>query len=947
MMYVAAAFTVAFAVAFIVLGLVSAVNVDRARVVGWTWSLEGDAWVVRSVDAAGPAAGLIEPGDRILAVNGDRRIGTVGPRWVVPHASPQDPYSVTVARDGVETTVTLRQRVVRDAGFRVLFTIYLLAALAFAAVAVVMIASRPRDRAIQGGFWGSAFIAFFFLWLATRPYDGVLQGPMLQLQLLVGSTFPLYLWGGYRFFVGFPEDREETGLWKSFGWVVFVGALAIWLPRTLLNVVEIPRGSAVDLASALWPALRGYVVLGPYLETAFLMGVLAGCTAAVARNYRRLPEGDLRRRIRWVALSVIGSAVLVSISALVETVTMATDASAAVKGMATRLKMIANAMVITQPLALGYAIARHRVMGIQPVFRLGLRYLLAKGALQGVVALPAAWLVWRTVSSPDATVGELLFQGAGRVNLAVVVAGAVLLRYRKPVREALDRAFFREAYDQERILIALVDDIKELDSLQEIARMVSSRVDAALHVERVVILFRNEREQRFEVGYSSEDSGARAVVPGTSGLLTRLEDTLRPLRWDQIRPDCTPEERSWLDRLDLELVVPILGVDQGLVGVLLLGVKKSEEPYSPRDRTLLQTITNQVGAIHEVLSLRATVSRDRRLQKEVLGRLSEQNVNVLKECPSCGRCYDRDDERCSVDDAALELSLPVERTLVGRYQLLRVIGKGGMGAVFEATDLRLQRVVAVKIMMGALFGDPKAQRRFAREAQASARLVHPNIIRVYDFGELAGEGAYLVMERVEGPTWGASVLEQGGFLPPPAAAPLLAQLMDGVHAAHEGGVVHRDLKPENLLLGRSDTGDPLVKILDFGLAKVREMGMADPKSATATGMIIGTLGYMSPEQFFGDDVDQRTDVYSIGVIALETLTGKLHRRGFSVHAAVQNQLEARLAHSGAPFPALELARVLTRALAWEKKDRYPTVANLQEDLVPAVVACGPRLEGRF
>jgi serine/threonine-protein kinase len=207
----------------------------------------------------------------------------------------------------------------------------------------------------------------------------------------------------------------------------------------------------------------------------------------------------------------------------------------------------------------------------------------------------------------------------------------------------------------------------------------------------------------------------------------------------------------------------------------------------------------------------------------------------------------------------------------GRYRLDRLIGKGGMGAVYEARDLRLERTVAVKILPGRAFGEPSALRRFRREARAAAQLSHPHIVSVYDYGALEAEGAYIVMERVEGATLRAT-LERVRRLSPAEAAEWFDTMLEGAAAAHAQGIVHRDLKPDNVIGQRDAAGQLNVKILDFGIAKVsdRERGT---DSMTADGIVVGTVGYMSPEQILGQAVDARTDVFAIGVMLAEALGG--------------------------------------------------------------------------
>jgi serine/threonine protein kinase len=323
----------------------------------------------------------------------------------------------------------------------------------------------------------------------------------------------------------------------------------------------------------------------------------------------------------------------------------------------------------------------------------------------------------------------------------------------------------------------------------------------------------------------------------------------------------------------VHLIVPVPDNANRLIGVLLLGEKKSEEPYSGNDRRMLQAVARHAAAARENLRLRAKVAQDHRIRHDVLARLDGALPDLLKECPACGACYEGAVERCDRDGRELTLSLPVSRTLDGKYRLVRLIGKGGMGAVYEARDLRLNRVVAVKILLGRAFGQRTALRRFQREARAAARLSHPNIVSVYDFGELHGEGAFLVMERVEGVTM-RTALQRAGSFPPAEAADWFDQLLAGIAAAHAAGIVHRDLKPENVIGLRAGAAAVSVKILDFGLARMPAADDLTSESLTLQGSIMGTLGYMAPEQLLGGDVDDRVDLFAAGVMLAEALTGR-------------------------------------------------------------------------
>jgi hypothetical protein len=392
-------------------------------------------------------------------------------------------------------------------------------------------------------------------------------------------------------------------------------------------------------------------------------------------------------------------------------------------------------------------------------------------------------------------------------------------------------------------------------------------------------------------------------------------------------------EREWLEDAAVRLIVPMIGTERHLTGLLMLGDKKSDEAYSSDDRKLLQTIARQIAVTRENIRLKERVDHDRRLRHDVLAHLETGHVNVLKECPVCGLCYDATATACASDGAELTLSLPVERTIDGKYRLDRLIGKGGMGAVYEAADLRLARSVAVKIMLGRAFGDRQALRRFEREAQACARLTHPNIIIVYDYGAAGADGAYLVMELVQGRTL-RNELRRRGHLPPAVAAAWFEQVCEGVAAAHQRAVVHRDLKPENVVIAETATGGEILKVLDFGLAKVRTA--SDEAALTHPGVVLGTAGYMAPEQLSGDEVDHRADVFAIGVMAAEAIVGQRPFRGRTFAELLQSIKNDPLTLGGEGAELRRLESVLRRATANDPAMRYASIAQLVGDLIPAL-----------
>ncbi len=225
---------------------------------------------------------------------------------------------------------------------------------------------------------------------------------------------------------------------------------------------------------------------------------------------------------------------------------------------------------------------------------------------------------------------------------------------------------------------------------------------------------------------------------------------------------------------------------------------------------------------------------------------------------------------------------------LGPYEILSPIGAGGMGEVYKARDTRLQREVAIKVLPSGLSADPDRLRRFEQEARAAGLLNHPNVTTVYDVGEHDG-APYVVQELLEGETL-RSVLARGS-LSPREAIGYAAQIAHGLSAAHQKGILHRDLKPENLFL----TEDGRIKILDFGLAKLvqpetptqEQTGIPTQSPGTESGVVLGTVGYMSPEQVRGKPADVRSDLFAFGAVLYEMLAG---RRAFTGESAADAML---------------------------------------------------------
>jgi serine/threonine protein kinase len=318
----------------------------------------------------------------------------------------------------------------------------------------------------------------------------------------------------------------------------------------------------------------------------------------------------------------------------------------------------------------------------------------------------------------------------------------------------------------------------------------------------------------------------------------------------------------------------------------------------------------------------------------------------MRYCQSCHRCFNDGVEYCLFDQTpTCEVPrLPV--IIDEKYRLEQLIAHGGMGAVYRAMHLQLERLVAIKILRAEFLSDEKVAERFKREARAAARLKHPNVIAVYDFGLLpAGGGAYLVMELVEGRSlreeMGSNAARHGQMRPERAVA-LIRQVCAGVEAAHQRGIIHRDLKPDNIMIEASPElgpGGETVKVLDFGIAKLKESGQT-LQSLTDEGTFIGTPNYISPEQCTSLPVDARSDVYSLGVILYEMLTGRVPFSGPNTSTVLLRHLQEPPAPPSRFRSDLgeALEKVALRALAKNPNQRFASAAQLAEHLAEAVRA---------
>lgn len=312
----------------------------------------------------------------------------------------------------------------------------------------------------------------------------------------------------------------------------------------------------------------------------------------------------------------------------------------------------------------------------------------------------------------------------------------------------------------------------------------------------------------------------------------------------------------------------------------------------------------------------------------------------MKKCPRCGKEYKDANTLCPADGAVLEKTVDelVGKTLAGKYRIEEFLSEGGMGTVYRATHILMDKTVAIKVLHPSLAADDKIVARFSREARAASRISHPHALNVTDFGEDEDGVVFLVMEFLNGPTL-KEVIRSVGPMPLPRVVEIMRQVCGALEAAHAENVVHRDLKSDNIMLLDVGGGDWL-KVLDFGIAKIQETDGKDPE-LTAPNLIIGTPQYMSPEQCSqASEIDSRSDIYSLGVILFEMLAGHVPFSAESPTAVMMKHLQEEppnLLEERSDLPQ-QVAAVVTRALAKRPEERFQTVADLSEGLAHAAEA---------
>jgi tRNA A-37 threonylcarbamoyl transferase component Bud32 len=497
-----------------------------------------------------------------------------------------------------------------------------------------------------------------------------------------------------------------------------------------------------------------------------------------------------------------------------------------------------------------------RLFDIRVIVRRGLQYVLARGVVLALIpGLLAILLIDLALHSNQTLV--VILRERGWVYGILVAFAFASYSQRRTWLGALDRRFFREHYDAQQLVGELVENVRHANSFDQVASRAVARIEEALHPEFVALLVRDPDESAYRTVVAAPVGQTPVSLLAESKLASLMRVLGKPLDVSSaesgwLSQQLPREETNFVRQTRIELLIPIAMGQERKEALLILGPKRSEEPYTQEDQNVFVAI---VGSLAILLERPTTVPI----------RLSD----AFEECPRCGACYESGSAHCAQEGASLAL-VALPRALARRYQLNRRLGRGGMGTVYEAVDIALDRRVAVKVVREDLTGSPVAAERFRQEARVAASFTHPNVVTVYDFGIVGSMRAFLVMELLEGVTL-REELRKHLRLTTPRTLEILRGVCGAIDSAHRRQLIHRDLKPENVFLVRRDCGE-CPKVLDFGLAKFFPTS-TEQTIDTDPGVAVGTMRYMAPEQARGGAVDPTWDLWALTVMAYEMLTG--------------------------------------------------------------------------
>ncbi|HEX3556134.1 MAG TPA: serine/threonine-protein kinase [Thermoanaerobaculia bacterium] len=704
--------------------------------------------------------------------------------------------------------------------------------------------------------------------------------------LEVNAFMPWFLW---RFVRDFPQPSVSLPVRRRIQSAVRVSAaagLTLFFLNLLLFTLRHVAGTPAN-------ALRLLTWFTPKRGEGSFYTVTLGFTAAAFGLLlwkARAVRGDDQRRVR-VFLELLAIALGPMVVEVVMELFVPGYEGHLVSHPREHLVTVIVCMVpaLSLPLTVPYAVLVHRVLDVRLIARRALQYLLARYSVLAVLAVPLGALAAYLYLHLNESLASLFSGPRVLLLLSVTAIGAAGLRYHRTLLDAIDRRFFREQYDARQILTRLVDRIRAIKDSTSLANLVTRETDLALHLEGIALLVLDPRS-----GLLADPRNRARKLDASSSLALIASNTSDPLEVDLENPQSPllklPErDRHWLVDSGFRLLVPILARDGSLLGLMGLGEKKSGLPFLREDRELLHAIASSAAWVLELEHERPlppfwqVASGPPPEPASAAAPATPAITELARECPNCGALHPSYTVFCSSCSRRLEPSR-VPYVLPGKFRFEHRIGEGGMGIVYQGSDLALGRPVAIKTLRRV---SPEDAMRLRREARTAAAVSHPHLAPV--FGMETWQGTpMLVMELLEGGTLAQRIFRAG--LAEVETVELGIAMADALGQLHAADILHRDLKPSNI----GYTRDGVPKLMDFGIARVifelrDEEGLEDweeddtevavwpaeaEPDADPRHRFVGTLSYLSPEAVRGDPADASFDLWGLCVVLYECLLGR-------------------------------------------------------------------------
>jgi len=595
----------------------------RHKDAGWTWQVAGANEIMDTVDPHGLAAGKLQPGDRILAVDEDSRAAKAGPRPWLQFVNPGQAYRVGVERGNsrIDQTLTMGETA-RDT--LPIGIVDLLLSLPYAALSLLLGWGKPDDRTARCGCLTAGAMSLHETAAAAGPFSGLLQGPVVWWYFGFISLLPLVLFLGYRFFASLPAPRAERGIWKAIDRTLLAAAM---LAASILTPVRFLSNLGLDYRIG---ALSGMDLTSrpdlayPSVLYAIQMLALSAMIAVCIRNYRSCAATTDRVRLRLIFFgAVIGVAPTALLAILVTLCGILGLRWRMTESDLDALASITVLFTILIPIAIGYAVMRHRVLGISLVMRRGFHYLLARRLLQLAHFVPMLILAWRATTGPQQPVGRFLVENQ---TLLWIALGLWFLReFRHTVLVTIDRRLFQAVSQREARLRDLAREIRGVNSVRAMAKLVRDGISHSLDPERIAIVCRDP------------EASAQRVFEARPPLPPECDAS-----WESVVEACGRRKVFFLDegrdaaaRYGFRLAAPMVAPRTSeTIGLILLGDRCAGEQYSDTERDLINEIACQAtlvveqqvllheraDAIHE----RAAAEESNRLKGEFLANMSHE-----------------------------------------------------------------------------------------------------------------------------------------------------------------------------------------------------------------------------------------------------------------------------------------------------------------------------------